>query len=122
MPSAYPIGTTGGWNVIDLMGAGPGVDESGLTETEFSLLQAAAAAEQAAQQQSQTQTPGGSHPGVEVLTFDPVGHGKSSIGHQAISVNGTTYSFGESGKWVELSTDVYLGKTIFGTALVKSSI
>ena len=54
---AYTIGTTGGWNVIDLMGAGPGLDESGLTESEFSLLQAAAAAEQAAQQQPASPDP-----------------------------------------------------------------
>lgn len=69
----------------------------------------------AAQQSKQNQKPGdgGSHPGVEVLTFDPAGHGKCSFGHQAISINGTTYSFGESGKWVELPTDVYLGKNNF---------
>ena len=49
-----------------------------------------------------------SHPGVEVLTFDPVGYGRSSFGHQAISVDGTTYSFGETGTWHEEGTDSYL--------------
>jgi hypothetical protein len=49
---------------------------------------------------------------VELLTFDPVGHGKSSFGHAALSVNGTTYSFGENG-WFSESTQSYLKRNGF---------
>jgi hypothetical protein len=54
-----------------------------------------------------------SHPGVEVLTFEPVGWIRSSFGHQAISIDGITYSFGETGTWWEGNTNDYLGKNTF---------
>lgn len=37
----------------------------------------------------------------EVLTFAPVGYGKSSFGHAAVNINGTIYSFGERGWYTD---------------------
>ena len=51
----------------------------------------------------------------EVLTFDPVGHGKSSCGHTAININGITYSFGENG-WFSEPTGDYLKRNNFRNA------
>jgi len=42
----------------------------------------------------------------EVLTFDPVGHLRSSFGHTAININGMTYSFGHNG-WQPIKTAKY---------------
>jgi len=56
----------------------------------------------------------------EVLLFDPVGHGTSSEGHSAISINGTTYSFGPGG-WATLPDAEFLAantKFRSGTGLV----
>jgi len=52
----------------------------------------------------------------EVITFSPVGSGKSSFGHTAINVNGTTYSFGENGWFVEKTSD-YLKRNDFRDAV-----
>jgi len=52
----------------------------------------------------------------EVLTFDPVGYGKSSFGHTAININGTTYSFGESGWHIENTAD-FLKRNNFRNAV-----
>ncbi len=35
----------------------------------------------------------------EVITFQPVGWGRSSFGHTAYNDNGTVYSFGPNGMW-----------------------
>jgi len=43
----------------------------------------------------------------EVLTFSPAGYGRSSFGHTAININGTTYTFTENG-WYKESTLDYL--------------
>ena len=50
-----------------------------------------------------------------LLTFAPVGHGKSSFGHTAIDLNGTTYSFGEKG-WFSEQTKSYLDRNSFRDA------
>ncbi len=53
----------------------------------------------------------------EVLTFDPVGHLKSSFGHTAININGTTYAFTEKG-WTEgEETAKYLARNHFRNAV-----
>ena len=53
----------------------------------------------------------------EVLTFDPVGYLRSSFGHTAININGTTYTFTEKG-WDdgEKSAD-YLKRNNFRKAI-----
>lgn len=52
----------------------------------------------------------------EVLTFDPVGHLRSSFGHTAININGTTYAFTEKG-WYEQTTAQYLHDNRFRNAV-----
>ncbi len=53
----------------------------------------------------------------EVLTFDPVGYLRSSFGHTAININGTTYTFTEKG-WDEgIETTKYLAKNNFRDAV-----
>ncbi len=52
----------------------------------------------------------------EVLTFDPVGHLKSSFGHTAININGTIYAFGEKG-WYKQTTATYLQDNSFRDAV-----
>ena len=51
----------------------------------------------------------------EVLYFEPVGSGRSSLGHTAININGTTYSFGEKG-WNKTRTPGYLRRNSFRDA------
>ncbi len=51
----------------------------------------------------------------EIITFDPVGKGKSSFGHTAINLNGMIYSFGEKGWFVEL-TSTYMVRNSFRNA------
>ncbi|MGA2403963.1 MAG: hypothetical protein ABSG91_20025 [Syntrophobacteraceae bacterium] len=53
----------------------------------------------------------------EVLTFDPVGHLKSSFGHTAINVNGTTYAFTEKGWNQPETTAEYLKNNNFRAAV-----
>jgi hypothetical protein len=53
----------------------------------------------------------------EVLTFDPVGHLKSSFGHTAININGTTYAFTEKGRNDETDTADYLTRNDFRDAV-----
>ncbi len=48
----------------------------------------------------------------EVITFAPVGHGKSSFGHTAVNINGTIYSFGERGWYMDSYRPVYEVKWI----------
>lgn len=52
----------------------------------------------------------------EVLTFAPVGHGKSSFGHTAVNINGTIYSFGERG-WYTDSYGHFMDLNGFRSAL-----
>jgi len=51
----------------------------------------------------------------QVITFDPVGYGRSSMGHTAIDVNGMTYSFGENG-WFSQPTIDFLARNNFRDA------
>ena len=51
----------------------------------------------------------------EVITFNPVGQGKSSFGHTAINLNGVIYSFGERGWFTEPFED-YMKRNNFRTA------
>jgi hypothetical protein len=53
----------------------------------------------------------------EVLTFDPVGHLKSSFGHTAININGKTYAFTEKGWNDEKKTAAYLTQNDFRDAV-----
>lgn len=53
----------------------------------------------------------------EVLTFDPVGHLKSSFGHTAININGITYAFTEKGWNKEEKTANYLTNNDFRDAV-----
>jgi RHS repeat-associated protein len=51
----------------------------------------------------------------ELLTFCPVGNGRSSFGHTAININGTVYSFGERGWHTESFAD-YMARNSFRDA------
>jgi hypothetical protein len=53
----------------------------------------------------------------EVLTFDPVGRLRSSFGHTAININGTTYAFTEKGWSREKNTAEYLADNDFRNAV-----
>ncbi len=53
----------------------------------------------------------------EVLTFDPVGHLKSSFGHTAININGTTYAFTEKGWNKGEETAKYFARNHFRNAV-----
>lgn len=53
----------------------------------------------------------------EVLTFAPVGHLRSSFGHTAININGTTYAFTEKGWNEPKPTAEYLKKNDFRDAV-----
>ena len=52
----------------------------------------------------------------ELLTFSPVGCGKSSFGHTAININGTVYSFGEHGWYTESFAD-FMSRNSFRDAV-----
>ena len=53
----------------------------------------------------------------EVLTFDPVGYLRSSFGHTAININGTTYAFTEKGWNKPEKTANYLADNNFRNAV-----
>jgi hypothetical protein len=53
----------------------------------------------------------------EVLTFDPVGHLRSSFGHTAININGKTYAFTEKGWSQPETTSDYLKRNDFRDAV-----
>jgi RHS repeat-associated protein len=52
----------------------------------------------------------------ELITFSPVGYGKSSFGHTAINLNGMIYSFGEKGWFMEQKSD-YMRRNNFRDAI-----
>lgn len=48
----------------------------------------------------------------EVMVWQPVGWGASSLGHVSTNINGTTYSFGQGGMWTG-PTSQYMGMNSF---------
>src|SRR5205814_6636388 len=53
---------------------------------------------------------------MDVIIFDPVGWGKSSLGHVATTIDGLTYSFTPDGMFVE-EADAYMSRNVFRNAV-----